>query len=226
MNRFTQIATDPEILAVYKAVADFEDLDEGWAHHDFRHVSNVAEMVESLLTAMNCSEFLIEEAKIAAILHDVGAAQGKEGHAQRSAEFAADYFERNAFVLLHKEEVLEAIRIHSDGFETDNLLALVLILSDKLDIKYTRVAKAGREVVGMRQMCHIKDITTTLKQKDLTIDFICAPSINRQELEEFYFTKKVFRAIDSFAYKLHLCATVRFNGEVWQPYNNEKSLSH
>lgn len=43
MNRFTQIANDPVILSAYQSVAEFEEQDNGWAHHDYRHVSNVAQ---------------------------------------------------------------------------------------------------------------------------------------------------------------------------------------
>ncbi|MGM0125758.1 hypothetical protein IGI37_003159 [Enterococcus sp. AZ194] len=218
MNRFIQIATDPEILAIYEAVALFEKLDEGWAHHDFQHVSNVADMVESLLTAMHEHEDFIEEAKIAAILHDVGAAQGKEGHAERGALFAKEYLEKHQITLTHKKEVIEAIRIHSDGFETDNLMALVLILADKLDIKYTRVAEAGSQVPGMRQLCFINDISLKLQENILEIYFSCDEAINRPELEAFYFTKKVFRAIGSFSNKLGFSSIVYLNEEVWAPY--------
>lgn len=220
MNRFTQIANDPVILSAYQSVAEFEEQDNGWAHHDYQHVSNVAQMVESLLRNMRCEESFIEEAKIAALLHDVGAAQGKEGHAQRSALFAKAYFEKNEIPLVYKKEILESIRLHSAGFDTENLMTLVLIFSDKLDIKHTRVAKAGRNVPGMRQLCFVNDIQIILDSSTLTIRFLCDKSLDQLELEEFYFTKKVFRAINSFSKKLKLTPVVYLNDHSWQPYSN------
>ena len=220
MDRYKQISEDPILLSAYQAVAEFEEQDNGWAHHDYQHVTNVAQMVGSLLKTMGCEESFIEEAKIAALLHDVGAAQGKEGHAQRSAAFAESYFEKKKLPLVYKKEILEAIRLHSDGFDTENLMALVLIFSDKLDIKYTRVARAGREILGMRQLCFINDIQLVLHSFHLSIHFLCDEQLDRRELEDFYFTKKVFQAIDSFSEKLNLTPTVYFNEEPWQPYNN------
>ncbi len=84
---------------------------------------------------LNYNEDLIYSTKIASILHDTGALQGKDGHAFRSYEFAKKYFEDNNINLKNQEQVLEAIKIHSDGFDTDNVIALCLILADKLDDK-------------------------------------------------------------------------------------------
>ncbi|EOL41642.1 hypothetical protein RV11_GL002835 [Enterococcus phoeniculicola] len=104
MNRFTQIANDPVILSAYQSVAEFEEQDNGWAHHDYQHVSNVAQMVESLLRNMRCEESFIEEAKIAALLHDVGAAQGKEGHAQEVPYLPKHISKKTRFLLFIKRK--------------------------------------------------------------------------------------------------------------------------
>ena len=143
MSIFKQIIEDEEILNLYTKIYKLEDEWGNLAHHGLDHVLNVTKLVEVLLSKFGYDNEFIEEAKVAALLHDVGVIEGKEGHALRSYNYVKDYFKRKNIKLKNEELVLEAIKIHSDGFDTENIIALTLILSDKLDIKYTRMAKAG-----------------------------------------------------------------------------------
>ena len=220
LNKFEKIKNDKRIIEVYNKISEFEDLDKGWAHHNLYHVKNVAKLVESLLRKLDYDENFIEEAKIAAILHDTGAIEGKKNHAIRSYNFAKQYFENNNIILENKDLVLEAIKIHSDGFDSNNIIALTLILSDKLDIKYTRVAKEGYYVKGMRELQYIKDILVDISNSDLEIKFFCDDKINKSELEEFYFITKVFKAIIAFSKKMNLNAKVLFNNDEWKLFND------
>lgn len=215
---YDKIKNDEEIIELYDKISDIEDENKGWAHHDLQHVTNVAELVEKILRCLNYDDEYIEEAKIAAILHDTGCIEGKEGHALRSYKFAKNYLIDNEVKLKNTELVLEAIRIHSDGFDTDNIIALALILSDKLDIKSTRVAKEGYNVKGMKELQFIEDILIDIHNNILEINFICDSKINKHELEEFYFIKKVFKAINSFSGKFELTPLVLFNYEKWDMF--------
>ena len=77
MELYNTIINDEEIIKIYNSISEFEDKDNGWAHHDLKHVKNVAYMVEKILKNLNYDENFIEEAKIAAILHDTGCIKGK-----------------------------------------------------------------------------------------------------------------------------------------------------
>ncbi|VYU66982.1 HD domain-containing protein [Clostridium paraputrificum] len=220
MDNFNKIANDKTIINIYNKISEFEDLDKGWAHHDLDHVKNVAKLVESLLRQLEYEESFIEEAKIAAILHDIGAIEGKKNHALRSYNFAKKYITENNIILKNKDLVLDAIKIHSDGFDSDNIIALTLILSDKLDIKHTRVAKEGYNIKGMKELQYIQDIYVVIKNKNLKIQFICDDKINKNELEEFYFIIKVFKSIISFSRKMNLNPQVLFNNNEWNLFNH------
>lgn len=220
MDNFNKITNDETIINIYNKISEFEDLDRGWAHHNFEHVQNVAKLVESLLRQLGYEESFIEEAKIAAILHDTGAIEGKENHALRSYNFAKKYIAENNIILKNKDLVLDAIRIHSDGFDSDNIIALTLIFSDKLDIKHTRVAKAGYSIKGMKELQYIQDISVVIHNKNLKIQFICDDKINKNELEEFYFIIKVFKSIISFSRKMNLNPQVLFNNSEWNLFND------
>lgn len=218
MDKFNKIKNDEEIIQIYNKISELEDKNKGWAHHNLDHVNNVVELVEKLLKELKYNQNFIEEAKIAAILHDVGCIEGKEGHALRSYEYAKKYLKENNIKLESEKLVLDAIKNHSNGFDTDNVIALALILSDKLDIKKTRVAKEGYNIKGMRQLQFIDDILIKINKNILEINFICDEQIDKMELEEFYFTKKVFKAIKSFSDKMQLAPNVLFNYNKWESF--------
>ena len=62
--------------------------------------NNVKNLAEKILKVLNYEQYIIEETKIAAILHDVGAIQGKENHAYRSWEYAKNYFIKNNLTIV------------------------------------------------------------------------------------------------------------------------------
>ena len=220
MKKFEFVKNDKKIINIYNKISINENQRKGWAHHDYNHVINVATLTEKLLQDLNYDKTFIEEAKIAALLHDTGCLEGKEGHPQRSYEFAKTYIKNNNLNLNNEALVLEAIEIHSNGFETDNVIALTLILSDKLDIKHTRIAEEGYNIEGMRQLQYIKDILVNIKNDILTINFKCDNKINKNELEEFYFIPKVFKSINAFSNKMELKAQVLFNDSKWEAFYN------
>ena len=214
---YERIKNDKSIIEIYNKIEEYEDNDteKGFAYHNYDHVLNVSSIVEDILRLLNYDENFIYKAKIAAILHDTGVLQGKDDHAYRSYEFSLNYFNENSISFDEIDLVLEAIKIHSDGFDTDNIIALVLILADKLDIKKTRVAKAGRNTIGMRQFLYIEDINFKLKEKTLEVNFLVHEDIDLDELSNYYFIKKVFKAIEAFCKKVNLNYIIFVNDKEW-----------
>ena len=210
------IYNDKRIREIYKGIDEKEEANiDAWGHHNFDHVSNVKDIVEEILRKLKFDNEFIYEAKIAAIMHDVGAIQGKPGHAERSYIYTNNYFNENNIQLKHKDLVLDAIRNHSDGFDSNNMIQLALILADKLDIKKTRPTKRGLEVPGNRQYGNIERIDTDIENNTLKINFISNDKLDKKELEDFYFMKKVGSAIKSFSQKLNLEYEVYLNGKEW-----------
>ena len=119
-------------------------------------------------------ENTIYKSKIACLLHDIGALQGKENHAQRSFEYSKKLFEEHNWIFDGNESILDAIQNHSSGFETDNIITLSIILADKLDIKKNRITDAGKKIKGNRQYGHTEDININININEsiLTITFI------------------------------------------------------
>lgn len=218
MNTFEKISTDDEIIDIYYQVSKNEENSEVWAHHNFDHVSNVTKLVETILTKLNCDKTIIEQAKIAAILHDVGMVEGKKDHEIRAYDFAKDYLKRKNIKLENEDLVLDAIKSHRNGFDTNNIIALALILADKLDVKYTRIAKDGYKIVGMRQIQFIKDVRIDIEDNVFIVKFVCDKKLDKKELEEYYFVEKMANAVKAFCKKMDLEYKVLYNEELWKKF--------
>lgn len=215
-KKYLKMYNDIEIRNIYNNIENNFDLNSSWAHHCFSHIESVIDLMEKILRILNIDNTTITKGKIAALLHDVGCTEGKENHAYRSYEFAKDYFKRNNFELEDENLILEAIKNHSSGFETDNILQLALILSDKLDIKFTRPTKLGLEIEGNRQFQYVNDIDVKMDNNVLKFYFTCSDNMNRKELEEYYFMSKIINSVKSFTNKFNLKYDVFINNEKWQ----------
>lgn len=214
---FMKVYNDEQIRDIYRRIDEREeDNKDAWGHHNFNHVNNVKNLVVQILNKLNADEELIEEAKIAAIMHDVGAVEGKENHAYRSYEFAKNYFKNNNIKLKNNDLILEAIKNHSDGFDTNNIIQSALILADKLDIKNTRPTKNGLNIPGNRQYKNIEDILIDIEDNTLKIKFKANDKLNKEELDNFYFMQKVSNGIKSFAKKFDLKHEVYLNNDIWK----------
>lgn len=218
MDKFNFIKNDKRIQNLYHEIQEYEDREKGWGYHNFDHVNNVVRWVEQILRELGYDDEFIEEAMIAGILHDTGCIIGKKDHQFRSYEFAKNYFKKNNIKLKNEEMVLEAIKLHSDGFDTDNIMALVLIFSDKLDIKYNRVTIEGAKIEGMRQMRFIKEAEIKIDNNTLKINYVYEPGMDLVELERYYFIPKVFKAIKTFGEKLNLSVALTLNSKPWKAY--------
>ena len=211
------LRNDSIIFQIYKAIEEKEIRDGGWAFHNYEHVKNVSIISEKKLRDLDFDENTIYKSKIACLLHDIGALQGKENHAQRSFEYSKKLFEEHNWIFDGNESILDAIQNHSSGFETDNIITLSIILADKLDIKKNRITDAGKKIKGNRQYGHIEDININININEsiLTITFITDNKLDFEEVNSYYFTDKVFKAIEAFSKKFNLRYNVLLDNKIW-----------
>lgn len=213
---YDYLSSNDSVLKIYKEIENTEIRDGGWAFHNYEHVKNVSKIAEKILTDLNFNQETIYQCKLACLLHDVGALQGKEEHAQRSFEYARKLFEDKNWIFKDSASVLEAIKNHSSGFETNDIIALSIILADKLDIKKTRISEEGKKIEGNRQYAHIEDIIINIQNDTLTINFITDGKIIMKEVNHYYFTDKVFKAIEAFSKKLNLKHYILMDDKPWK----------
>lgn len=97
-----------------------------------------------------------------------------------------------------------------------NIIALTLILADKLDVKKNRIAKEGMKIIGNRQYSHIEDINAKIENNCLKIDFLTDNNLNFKEFNDYYFTKKILKSIEAFSKKLNLRYEVSIDNKDWK----------
>lgn len=212
---YNNLNSNYDIIKIYQKVEEREIEEGGFSFHNYEHVKNVSNIVEKVLLDLNFDEDTIYNSKIACLLHDVGALEGKEGHAERSYEYAKKLFKNKNWIFKDSNLVLDAILNHSAGFETDNIIRLAIIFADKLDIKKTRISESGMQVKGNRQYGHIEDITINILNDTLTINFYTDGKMDIKEINEYYFTPKVFKGIEAFSKKLNLKYNVYMDNKPW-----------
>lgn len=211
---YNQIVNDNLLVSHYKQIEEFEDHTGGWAYHNWVHVTNVALLVEKILSRLNVTDTYIEHAKIASILHDTGALEGKINHAERGMKFAEKYFKKNSIEPIYKKEILSSIKNHSNGFDSTELMTLALIVSDKLDITKSRLAKEGYNVIGMRQLQYINNVELLFSNNTFIVNFETDKNIDLIEWRNFYFINKVFTSVKVFAKKINFDSLIKVNGKL------------
>lgn len=212
---FEKIKNDPYIHECYANGDNPNSKDGFWVYHGLRHVDNVVEMVEKILIQLDYDKEYIENAKIAALLHDMGYNGVKKDHDIRSCEMARKYFEKHNIKLKYQAEILDAIKSHRESFDSKNIMAIVLILADKIDIRKNRLAPQGYDIVGLRQFRYIKDIIILKNNNNLLVQFKIEEECDKEELESWYFIEKVFNAIESFAAYFNFNLKIMWNDDRW-----------
>ena len=216
---FDEIKDDKYVKGIFKKISEIEVKDVYWVDHGLCHANNVVHIVENILTHLKYNNNFIEQSKIAALLHDIGNIYGRDNHAYNSFTLAKEYFIRNNIDTGDNHLVLEAIRYHSNGISGNNI-ASILVLADKLDIKKDRLRTEGLKIEGLKEIRFIDDIIIDVLNNTFRVNFLFNEKVNRKSLETFYFTTKVFNAINNFAKELHLEPLIMDNNSEWRLKNN------
>lgn len=211
---YNKILNDDYILEIYKQIEKYEEENNSPAYHGRNHAINVSKYIEAILIKLDYDREIIEEAKVAGLLHDLGCYLGKEDHELRSYNIAKEYIKSRRIKLKNKKMVLEAIKNHRNNFESDNIITRVLVLADKLDIKADRVAPNGYNLIGMRQYQYINDINISIENGIFKVNFVIDEQANIYELTNFYFTKKVIDSIIAFAKIQNLNFCIYINNQI------------
>lgn len=188
---------------------------ELYATHGWSHVLNVTNTVNNLMTDLNCGKDMIECGKIAALLHDIGCIYGKENHAVNSYNIVNEYLKDKDINEKYKSIILDAIIDHSEGKNLSNIINPILTFADKIDYCKTRLTTLGYGIEYFNQIQYIVKIDVLLDNKELTVQFITTDEFNKESIEKYYFTPKIFKAINNFANYLSVKPSIKLNNEEW-----------
>ncbi len=212
MNLYNQVSKDEYFLDIYNQIDNIERDLKLWAGHGIKHVNNVVKIVKTIMESLNYNQEEIDKAMAAAFLHDVGCLYGKDNLGVNSYKIVKEYLEKNKLQL--DNDLLMAIKHHSNHRILKSSIAPILRFADKIDITKNRLTNEGFKVKGMRQYQYIEDIIITINEKFI-VNFIINENVNMLELERFYFTKKVVTTIKEFAKKINREYQILINGQNW-----------
>ena len=112
----------------------------GFTEHSFAHVGKVADTAKYILTTLGYDGHVVELAKIAAYLHDIGNLINRQEHSQSGAIMAFRILDKLGMGAADIAPVVTAIGNHDEGTGVAvNAVAAALILGDKTDVRRSRV---------------------------------------------------------------------------------------
>lgn len=144
MITIKEILKDNEIKQFLEASA-LQMTTLGYTEHSFRHCRLVSNKCGEILKALGQDERMIELARIAGYLHDIGNAVNRINHAQTGAILAYDFLRRHEMPCEDAIPIMMAIANHDEEVGIPvNGIAAALILSDKADVHRSRVTNRNR----------------------------------------------------------------------------------
>lgn len=166
-----KIMNDKEINSIIGHVNDIIIINN-CGDHGFGHVLKVMEYMEILLIGLGADEHTIELGKIAAYLHDIGAIMGKDGHAERSADFAEKYLKKIGMNDNDLKIEVNAIRNHSTGANLDSVIGACLTLADKIDMRKSRMMRFIDGICYHDNVKHVIETKLYVDSENIVIDII------------------------------------------------------
>lgn len=113
----------------------------GYTEHSHRHISIVSQRAGKILETLGYPERIIELAKIAGYLHDIGNCVNRTEHAHSGAILAYNILKDMEMPVEERTEIMMAIGNHDEQTGTAvSDISAALILADKSDVHRNRVS--------------------------------------------------------------------------------------
>lgn len=136
---FESIKKNEEVRTYIKR-ADLSLERLGYTEHSFPHVGRVSEVAGNLLEDLGHSPHIVELARIAGYLHDIGNVVNRINHAQSSAIMAFRILDKLGMPCEDVAKVISAIGNHDEATAFPvNEVAAAIIIADKTDVRRSRV---------------------------------------------------------------------------------------
>ena len=157
---------DNEEINTYIRQADMSLSALGYTEHSFAHVTIVAEKAGYILQTLGYEKRLVELAKIAGYLHDIGNLVNREEHSQSGAIIAFRILDHLDFPPEEVGLIVTAIGNHDEGTGVPvSPLAAALILADKSDVRRNRVRNQDKSTFDIHDR-----VNYSVKKAELKIN--------------------------------------------------------
>ena len=163
MVTFEQVKNDPNIRT-YIQRADESLTALGFTEHSFAHVTQVAETAGYILETLGYPARMVELAKIAGFLHDIGNLVNRIDHSQSGAVMAFRILDNLKCDPAEIATIVTAIGNHDEGTGLPvNPVAAALILADKSDVRRSRVRNQDPAMFDIHDRVNYSVKETSLK---------------------------------------------------------------
>ncbi len=135
MYNYKKILKDKKIIKEYEKI---DNVNNYYMSHGLKHIKSVVKTCEKLSKALFLSKDDTNNLLISASLHDIGASNGRDNHANKSAEFSREYL-KDKVDNVNIEVIYKIIDRHSWESPKENLLEVLLCFADKMDFTKDRL---------------------------------------------------------------------------------------
>lgn len=181
MNNYDLLNHDKELNNIINSINQINKNSLLSCHGKY-HTNFVIKTIENLLTKLNFNNAVIELGKIAGLLHDIGAIEGKKGHAYRSSQMCIHFLDKTTLSQKSKNIIIHAIEDHSNGNEINSPIGAALLLADKIDISKNRVLELGKQDRWYNNLLNIEETTLTVEDNKIIINYIVNENFSREIL--------------------------------------------
>lgn len=156
--------TKSDAIRTYITRADESLITLGYTEHSFSHVVHVAETAGYILKTMGFDDRIVELAKIAGYLHDIGNLVNRKDHSQSGAVMAWSILNDMGCDPGEIATIVTAIGNHDEGTGVPvNAVAAALILADKADVRRSRVRNSDISTFDIHDRVNYSVKKSTLK---------------------------------------------------------------
>ena len=210
MDNYDLLNNDKELNNIIDSINKVNE-NSLFACHGRYHFTFVIKTIEELLTKLNYGEDIIELGKIAGLLHDIGAVEGKKGHAQRSSEMCIHFLDKTTLSQENKNIIIHAVEDHSNGDEINSPVGAALLFADKIDLSKNRVLELGKQDHFHNNLLNVEEVILKVEDKNIIINYIVNDRFSREIFEEW--EKAITIPIKASTY-LGCNCIFQFNGEM------------
>ena len=155
----------------------------GYTEHSFAHVGKVSDTAMHILKSLGYDQRTVELAGIAGYLHDIGNLVNRTDHSQSGALMAFRILDNLGMKADEIAVIVSAIGNHDEGTGVPvNSVAAALIISDKCDVRRSRVRNNDRSTFDIHDRVNYSvvrsDVHLSVEKRTVILDLEVDQSIS------------------------------------------------
>lgn len=176
MIKLEDVRKNPEVEALIQGAQ--QQLDGlGYTEHSHRHISIVSKRAGDILEKLGYPERMVELARIAGYLHDIGNCVNRVDHAHSGAIIAYNILKDMGMPVEERTQIMMAIGNHDEKTGTAvSEISAAIILADKSDVHRDRVRNKNISTFDIHDKVNYAvtnaDLKLDIENRKITLDLI------------------------------------------------------